>query len=60
MNNEPNKPAEELTEKELEGIVGGRLKVEAEFKELQGAFVEVPCGVRTYLMDVEAKKLAAR
>ena len=23
MNNEPKKPAEELTEKELEGIVGG-------------------------------------
>ena len=23
MNNEPNKPAEELTEKELEGVVGG-------------------------------------
>lgn len=25
MNNEPKKPAEELTEKELEGIVGGGL-----------------------------------
>ena len=27
MNNEPNKPAEELTEKELEGVVGGAASI---------------------------------
>ena len=26
MNNEPNRPAEELTEKELDGVVGGAVE----------------------------------
>ena len=34
MNNEQNKPVEELTEKELEGISGGSNGTAAYFKEL--------------------------
>ena len=52
MSNESNKPieAEELTEKELEGIVGGapKLKIEAELKEIATAecLLAVPSTVK--------------
>ena len=40
MSNEPNKPieAEELTEKELEGVVGGLTKPKMEMAEIQTGF----------------------
>ena len=38
MNNEPNKPiqAQELTEKELEGVVGGARDIQGQYSEKLG------------------------
>ena len=56
MSNEPNKPieAEELTEKELEGVVGGVLKpkTEDEFKVAVSSMADDQYIVRGYFEHI--------
>ena len=54
MSNEPNKP-EELTEKELEGIVGGARGVFAESERQKAVLVQTEVWTQTAAMPVQTE-----